>query len=305
MSLLGALLASVLLADAAPVKKTDADRPYKQTQNIVYEESHGIGLLLDVFEPTGPKNGAGIVDVASGAYYSDRGKIEDHRRAQMFDIFCGMGFTVFAVRPGSVTKFTLPEMLDNVKQGVRWVKAHSQEYGVDPDRLGLTGASAGGHLCSLAALTADSPTNGAAKRPYAQYNAKVKAVCAFFPPTDMLEFGNRKFDIDPAKPIPWLLGPLLFPRGYENQPKEKLIEAVTKISPARQVTKSAPPFLLFHGTADPMVPLQQSQALHSALQKEGIPSTLIIKEGGGHPWPTIHEEVQVAADWLRKQLVAP
>ena len=68
--------------------------------------------------PPAQSNGLGIVDVASGAFYSDRGKIEDHRRAQMYDIFCGKGYTVFAVRPGSITKFSLAEMAKNLKQGV-------------------------------------------------------------------------------------------------------------------------------------------------------------------------------------------
>ena len=61
---------------------------------------HGVGLLMDVFTPTGEANGLGIVDVISGAWHSDRGKIRDHMRAQTFQILCAKGYTVFAVRPG-------------------------------------------------------------------------------------------------------------------------------------------------------------------------------------------------------------
>lgn len=85
--------------------------PYHQQKNVVYAEVHGVGLLLDIFTPVGQSNGLGIVDVASGAYHSDRGKIRDHKRAQMFDIFCSRGYTVFAIRPGSIAKFNGPEML--------------------------------------------------------------------------------------------------------------------------------------------------------------------------------------------------
>ena len=92
---------------ALPPRRSAAEPPYTQTKNVVFAEVDGVGLVLDVFTPTGAANGLGIVDVASGAFYSDRGKIEDHRRAQMYDIFCGKGYTVFAVRPGSITKFTL------------------------------------------------------------------------------------------------------------------------------------------------------------------------------------------------------
>ena len=54
-----------------------AEEPYEQIKNIVYAESHGIGLVMDIFKPNGNHNGLGIVDVASGAWHSDRGKIRD------------------------------------------------------------------------------------------------------------------------------------------------------------------------------------------------------------------------------------
>ncbi|MEZ6073426.1 MAG: prolyl oligopeptidase family serine peptidase [Pirellulales bacterium] len=84
---------------------------------------------------------------------------------------------------------------------------------------------------------------------------------------------------------------------------EEFIGALRKASPLYHVTSSAPPFLLIHGDADPIVPLQQSEELKSALEQAGVPVELIIKEGGGHPWPTIHEEVTLAADWLDKTIV--
>jgi dipeptidyl aminopeptidase/acylaminoacyl peptidase len=59
---------------------------------------------------------------------------------------------------------------------------------------------------------------------------------------------------------------------------------------------------LIHGDADPLVPLQQSEAMLAALKQAGVPAELIVKPGGGHPWPTLHEEVQVMADWFDKQL---
>ena len=75
-----------------------------------------------------------------------------------------------------------------------------------------------------------------------------------------------------------------------------------QISPAHLVTRQAPPFLLIHGDADPVVPLQQSERMLAALKEAGVPAELIVKKGGGHPWFTIHEEVKVVADWFDKQL---
>ena len=101
-----------------------AESPYVQHNNIVYAEVHGVALVMDVFVPAGTKNGIGIIDVASGAWYSDRGKINDHKKAQMYDIFCGKGYTVFAVSPGSVTKFCVPEMLTHLETDRAYLRSH-------------------------------------------------------------------------------------------------------------------------------------------------------------------------------------
>ena len=96
-------LATLAIAAGCQLAVAD-DRPYTQTQNVVYAETDGVGLVMDIFTPTGTPNGLAIVDVVSGAWYSDRGKIEQHRMAKMYDIFCGRGYTVFGVRPGSKTQ---------------------------------------------------------------------------------------------------------------------------------------------------------------------------------------------------------
>lgn len=296
------LALSVCLAgDAGATAPAANPLPYTQHMNVVFAEMDGVGLLMDIFTPTGKPNGLAIVDIASGSYYSTRSKLNDHKKAKMFDIFCGRGYTVFAVRPGSRPKFSIPEMLANAKLGIRWVKEHAAEYQIDPDRLGLTGASAGGHLCSLAAVTAE-PGDSSASDPLLRHDTRVKAVVAFFPPTDFIRFGVKELSVESVHAIAPMFGNILLPGGIKNQSNEELYDAVVKMSPARQVTSEAPPFLLFHGTADMLVPIKQSKIMVEALQKVGVPAELIIKKGGGHPWPTIHEEVAVAADWFDKQL---
>jgi acetyl esterase/lipase len=273
--------------------------PYTQRENVVYGEVHGVGLLMDVFTPSGASNGLGVIDVISGAWYSDRGKIRDHMRAQTFDILCRKGYTVFAIRPGSITKFSAPEMLANLNAGIRWVKEHAKEHAIDAERLGMMGASAGGHLACLAAVTAeDAKADG--DKPGT--SARVKAVAVFFPPTDFLDYGGKA--IAPGGDDRWgqLVRRLALPQGAATDSADELTKKVTQISPARLVTPSVPPFLLIHGDADPLVPLQQSEAMVAALKKAGVDAQLIVKAGGGHPWPTLHEEVQVIADWFDKRL---
>ena len=275
--------------------------PYIQHQNIVYSEAHGIGLVMDIFVPTSNKNGLGIVDVISGAWHSSRDKIRDHMLSQTFHILCGKGYTVFAIRPGSITKFSALEMRSNLNQGIRWVKEHSRDYGIDPDRLGMMGASAGGHLACLTAVTAEDGTPVDGKKSEAG-DTRVKAVAVFFPPTDFLKYGDKTADPKGDSSIGKAIRRLAFPDGASQLTDDEITEALRKISPARLATSKAPPFLLIHGDADPLVPLQQSEAMLAALKNVGVPAELIVKKGGAHPWFTIHEEVKVIGDWFDKQL---
>ena len=276
--------------------------PYSQRENVVYGEADGVGLVMDIFTPTRDGNGLGIIDVISGAWHSDRGKIRDHARAQTFQILCGKGYTVFAVRPGSITKFSAPEMLAHINDGIRWVKEHADDYKIDRDRLGLMGASAGGHLACLAAVTAEDGktdvSNGAKMA-----DTRVKAVAVFFPITDFLNYNGKAFDVRANSDMAKLIRGLAFPQGVADVTDSEINQTLRGISPARLVTPHSPPFLLIHGDADSAVPLQQSETMVAALKQANVPAELIVKHGGGHPWLTIHEEVKLLADWFDKQLL--
>jgi acetyl esterase/lipase len=277
------------------VSRADDGLPYQQKKDVVYAEAHGTGLLMDVFTPTAKPNGLGIVDIASGAWYSDRGKIRDHTVAQVYTIFCSRGYMVFAVRPGSKARYTAAEMAQNVKSAIRYVKAHAAEYKIDPARLGLMGGSAGGHLATLAALTPD-PAKADARDPADWHDTSVRAVGAFFPPTDFLDWdGDKTIRLE-------VLGPLLFVGGVRGQSSDAIREAAKSISPMHRVEKPTVPFLLIHGDADKVVPVPQSKKLVAAITNAGGSAELIVKAGGGHPWLTLHQEVKVMADWFDKQL---
>lgn len=292
----GRLYLTVIIGGAVACASDRAiaeDLPYIQQQDVVIADSHGLAVPVDIFAPTGPKNGCGIVDVASGAWHSDRGKIRDHEKARFYDILCGRGYCVFAVRPGSITRFTAADMVANIETAIRWVKERADEYEIDPDRLGLTGASAGGHLASLVALTASRP---------GEDGARVAAAAVFFPPADFLDFGGAVIDPRSDSRLGRFCAQLAFGSQLDGLTDEQVTKGLTLISPVRQVHADAPPFLLIHGDADPVVPLQQSEALRDALTAAGAPVELIVKAGGEHPWPTIPEEVAKLADWMDRQL---
>ena len=284
---------SILLVFAASlVLSAVSAHAQNRQKNIVYAEVHGVGLVMDVFMPSGDRNGLAVVDVISGAWFSGRDKLRDHARAQTFKILCARGYTVFAIRPGSISRFSIPDMVEHIETGIVWVKKRAEEYGIAPDRIGMMGASAGGHLACLTAVT-----NGNSDIHPGDDMATVKAVAVFFPPTDFSTFMQNT-------------GPERTERirrmTAQGQPKdlseEEIQQALLSISPAHLVKQDAPPFLLIHGTADMIVPQRQSEIFQKALTQQGVSAELILKEGGGHPWPTIHEEVAVIADWFDRQL---
>ena len=297
MSTIKVLLCNLSITVAAAlgaVAQDASSTPYDQKMDVVYGEVHGTGLLMDVFTPKGKPNGLAIIDVVSGAWYSDRGKIREHAQGQFYNIFCSRGYTVFAVRPGSRTRYTGSEMASHVKTGIRYVKQHAPEYKIDPERIGITGASAGGHLATLVAVTPEEgkPDAGSSLQ---RHGTGLRAAAVFFPPTDFLDWDGKMANFG-------ILGDLLFVGGIKGHSEDELKERAEQISPARLV-KSAPiPFLLIHGDADPLVPLQQSKKMVESLKAAGGSAELIVKKGGGHPWMTIHEEVKVMADWFDHHL---
>ncbi len=296
-TLLSILSLAMMLASSAFAEESPS---YKQAMNVVYAEEEGVGLLMDVFTPlvaAGPGKGLGIVCVNSGAWKSDRGILDAHVRFGFFDVLCRRGYVVFAVCPGSLSLFTARQMLAHTNRGIRYVKAHAADYGIDPDRLGLIGASAGGHLALLAATCPD-PANPQSEDPLGRFGTRVRAVSVFCPATDFLDWNGKKYGLD------LMQGQLVFRSGLAGKSEQEIEEAAKSISPVQQVRPGLPPFLLIHGDADSVIPIQQSRKFVQAVQATGGEAGLIIKAGGDHSWPTVREEVGKMADWLDIQLAS-
>jgi acetyl esterase/lipase len=268
------------------------------SRNVIYAETDGVGLLMDVFTPLGadrPGAGRGVVVTTSGGWTSDRGMVEAYENAGFFDALCERGFTAFAVRPGSLTAFTVEQMVAHMKTGVRYVRAHASEYGVAPEWLGIAGVSAGGHLSCLTAMRAD-PGDPEAEDPLLRFDTALQAVAAFCPPTDFLDWNGERFGLDLLE---WKLA---FRGGLAGQTEEQKEEAARAVSPVSYVRPGLPPFFLVHGDADTLVPVQQSEKLARALREAGVPAELIIIPGGAHSWEDLKGSMGAMADWLVSHL---
>jgi acetyl esterase/lipase len=298
---------AALLAVAAP-SRSDEPKDYTRTRDVIYGRKAGLALTMDVFTPKKDANGAGILVMASGGWFSSPEAIKRMSDAGFFKPFLSRGYTVFAVVHGSQPKFIIPEIVEDVQRSVRFVRYHAKDYHIDPDRLGITGASAGGHLSLMQGMAGDLG-NPDASDPVDRVSSRVEAVAAFFPPTDLLNYGVKgKEMLARSFQVPFTAA-----SDYRVFNKEKALylpvtdekeqrEISRRISPITHVSPDDPPTLLIHGDKDDLVPLQQSEEMLAKLKEAGVPCELIVKKGAGHGWKTMSEEVEKCADWFDKYL---
>jgi acetyl esterase/lipase len=148
-----------------------------------------------------------------------------------------------------------PAQLDDLKAALGWLRANADTYGIDPDRVGVWGDSAGGHLCSM--LGVDAP-------------GTVQAVVARSAPGDLSSIDLNAIDNDAV------LGSLV------GGPPAQHLNELLQLSPLQHVHSAMPPFLIVHGTADEIVPFSNAQAFVGALRKQGVDVTFNVIPGGGH-----------------------
>ena len=200
-----------------------------------------------------------------------------------------MGFLVVSLNYRLYPPATFPAMIEDVKCGIRSLRAHATEYNLDPNRIGAMGASAGGHLVSLLGTTDPGAWDVGG---YLDQSSRVQAVISLagvmdlsqtFPNTD----GN---EIETMKRI-----------GFS---KTNIMEA----SPISHVTPDAPPFLLIHGDLDELVPYQQSQSMYDRLMQNNVPAQLVIVKNASHSFigsntsPTPEEINFTILEFLTKYL---
>jgi acetyl esterase/lipase len=219
------------------------------------------------------------------------------------------GYTVFAVVHGSQPKFTIPEILEDMHRAVRFIRVHASDYGIDPDRLGIYGGSAGGHL-SLMQGTAGKPGNPDAKDPVDRASSRVQAVACFFPPTDFLNYGKPGESALGEGTLIGFQAPFDF---HELRKENNKFEPITErsrreeighaISPADQLSPDDPPTLIIHGDADKLVPIQQAEEFVEKAKEQGVTATLETKPGAQHGWPGMEKDIEHFADWFDKYLL--
>ena len=293
------LVGSACLAEDGPSYDRDVD--------VVYGRKHGTALTMDVFTPKQGRNGAAVLFVVSGGWFSSHESISP----PFYEELLKRGYTVFAVVHGSQPKFTIPEIIPDIDRAVRFIRHHAADYGIDPERIGISGASAGGHL-SLMQGTAGTPGKADATDPVERASSRVQAVACFFPPTDFLNYGKPKSDAIGRGTLDAFAAPFDF-QEFDKQKRvfvpiedeDRRKEIGREISPINHVSADDPPTLILHGDADHLVPLQQAESFLESLKGTGVETKLVVKPGASHGWPNLLADMAIIADWFDAHLGEP
>lgn len=262
--ILAASLLMSLVAGSTPL----SDAPF-----VTLCESDGSGIRTEVLRPASGPNGASIVFVHGGNWLDDEGLKEQYglddpvspaSRAQLTRLV-SHGYVVFVPHYRGSPRFKFPVHIVELKCAMRALRTRAQELRIDPDRIGVMGASAGGHLAALLGLAGGSA--GWDMGPYVGVSSRPQAVAVISAPVDL------------TGQIPSLAAPLLRTVFGTADPQSK---ALKNASPSAYVSKNAPPFFLVHGDTDPIVPYQLSEALHQSLRDAGADATFVLVHHAGH-----------------------
>lgn len=268
----------------------------ERIDGIVYGHRGVRPLTLDILRPTNP-NGLGIALMVSGGW---RSKKPGETPSWMVAPLTRAGYTVFAICHISQPDSSVMEMIEDMNRGLRFVRHHARQYRIDPTRIGITGGSAGGHL-SLMLATRGGPGDPTAPDPVDRESSAVQAVAIFYPVTDLLNLGPSTENDGQGGP------PLSFRKAFGpdamNMPIWKRIGHDS--SPIYYVTPAMPPTLIYHGDADTLVPLEQSQRFRARAKEVGLEVPVVVHPGGEHGWPTMIFDQWKFVEWFDRYLNRP
>jgi len=246
--------------ESIPVTEMWSVKSYK---SIEYKNVGGRPLLLDLHVPAEAKGKVPLLFYIHGGGWCGGTKDD----ATNLAAFIKAGYAMSALDYRFSTEAIFPAQIEDVKAALRWLRAHAAEFQIDPDRIGAWGHSAGGHLVALLGVTGASGLFDVGDNLHV--SSKVFGVGCVAGPIDLLGLAN--IDV-----LPTHLADLF---GGHPSTRKELAESA---NPVNHIDKETPPFVIVHGETDDMVPFQEAELLHAALEDKGIPSRLVRQVGIGH-----------------------
>lgn len=266
--------------------------------DVPYAANH-VRNKLDIYLPaTGQPPYPVIVWIHGGGWTSGDKSSAAGRAAQLVPL----GFAVVGINYRLSGDAIFPAQIHDCKGAIRWLRANAVQFNLDPNRIGVWGSSAGGHLVALLGTSGGIPPLEGTVGGNASFSSRVQAVADYFGPTDLL---NMNLDVTtppgsgidhdaPSSPESRLIGfdgpseGVGVLRANQNNPAPPFPEKMTLIrlaNPVIPVSSDDPPFYVAHGTIDTSVPMAQSTRLAVALQNAGVPHTYNQVDGAGHGMP--------------------
>lgn len=238
--------------------------------DIPYASDRNPRQRLDIFLPAKPKSKGKLplVVFIHGGGWQKGSKRAGHRLLQ--SLVSSGKFAGASIGYRLSGEAIWPAQIHDCKAAIRWLRANAKAHGIDPEHIGVTGTSAGGHLASMLGTSGDVATLNGTLGIHTDESSRVQCVVSQFGPTDFLALRNFR-DVSKSAEAR-LIGAAV----------EESNESSRTASPIHYVSADDPPFLFLHGTEDKLVPLDQSSRLNQALKRLGVQSTLVSFDGAGH-----------------------
>lgn len=252
---------------------------FRLRQNIAYSAAEGNGMTLDIFTPWQVEMAPDAVEAlpllvfVQGSAWCTPDRSFEHAQLALF---AHAGFVVATVGHRDMREgHPFPAFLQDVKCGIRYLRANAAQYGIDPERVLIWGTSSGGNTAALVATTGDDPAYKTQE--YAEYSDAVNAAVCCFGPMDVEALFRRAAEAAPGSKQ---MGAAL----AGSMEDEKIMAAARAMSPVNHVQpgKSYPPMLLLNGTADLVVPHSQMEAMVKKLEDAGSPVEAYYVDDAGH-----------------------
>lgn len=253
--------------------------------DLDYGDTEEVYHQLDIYLPEEEKTSyPAIIAIYGSAWFGNNLKASAFQT--LSQPLLNASFAVITPNHRASTDSIYPAQIQDIKAAIRYVRANAEEFQIDTSFVGITGISSGGHLAALAGTSGGVKTEsiGSATADiegsvgaHTDFSSSVDAVVDWFGPTDITimaecEGGGSIDHNAPDSPESVLVGGPI----QENKDKGMLANPIIFVNP------SDPPFLIFHGDQDPLVPPCQSELLYEALQDSGVASEYVLMEGGGH-----------------------
>lgn len=268
-------------AITSPQYLVDTDVTFAQVDDWFGHTS--MDLKLDIIYPENPGHPYPcIVWICGGGWK----QMDKSAHLYYLSYLASKGFVVASLQYRTSNLARFPAQLEDIKAGIRFLKSRSKRYNIDTNKFGIMGESAGGHLAAMAGLTGKITEFD--KGDHMEFSSAVQAVCTWYLPSKLDKVQSRDSEYSPETETEQ---EELEEFIYGQSSSESLLigknarlcrDLAAAASPVNYVTKEAPPFLIFHGTRDSIVPYSQSKLMYDLLQEKGINADFISVEGADH-----------------------